>query len=193
MTLLLTNGLYLHEENIAEPEVAQIFDAFKQKMQIPFVPNLLKAIAASPPMLNFFWDFWSSSIRNRTIPEALFGMIGYAISSHRNCRYCAANSELTCRRLGVDDETLAKLVKDLGNVNPQRVRAIMEFALKVANNAQSLVKADYDNLRDQGVTEDEIIEIIMAAATGLFLTVVADTLQIEVDGEVTSSLENFNK
>ena len=90
-------------------------------------------------------------------------------------------NELTCRTLGIDEDTLDNLVKDLDNVNPLRVRSIIEFALMVAKHPQELVKADYDQLRDQGVTDEEIVEIIVIAAVAVFSDVLADALQIEVD------------
>jgi hypothetical protein len=75
-------------------------------------------------------------------------MISYCVSEAKNCTYCAANGELHCRTLGIDEETLHMLARDLGNVSPLRVRAIIEFALKCAIRPQELVAEDYDQVRD---------------------------------------------
>jgi alkylhydroperoxidase family enzyme len=95
---------------------------------------------------------------------------------------------LTCRTLGVDEETLTLLVKDLGNVNPERIRAIIEFALKVAKDPQGLVAADYDRVREQGVTDEEIVEIVTVAGFAVFSDIMADALKVEVEAPIAQAL-----
>ena len=191
MAYLPTNGLPLIEEEEATGEVAEIYNEIKSALQLPFIPNIVKPIAASPEMLTFFWKLWFASIEYRTLPDALVSMIDYTISTKSNCTYCSASSELTCRTLGIDEDTLHKLIQDLENLNPERVQAIIDFALKVAKHPQELVRADYDRVRDHGVTDAEIIEIIMIAAMGVFSDIVADALQVDVDSMITMALDEM--
>jgi alkylhydroperoxidase family enzyme len=99
--------------------------------------------------------------------------------------------EVTCRTLGIDEETLAQLVEDLGAVNPLRVKAIIEFALKAAKHPQELVAEDYEYVRDQGVSDEEIVEIILIAAVGVFSDILADSLKIEVDAITRQALNQL--
>ncbi len=191
MTYLATNGLPVIEEDKATGEVAEIYDQVKRELQVPFVPNFLKALGASPDMLALQWDMTRAYYKHTTLPQSLIAMISYTIAQKNDCTYCSASHELTCRTLGVDEGTLDKLVKDLGNVKPERIRAIIEFALKVAKDPQGLVRADYDKLREQGITEEEILEIIIVAAVSVYSDIVADALQIEVEGMVSESLEQL--
>ena len=191
MTFLATNGLRMIEEDEATDEVAEIYNEMKRELQMPFVLNMMKALAASPDMLALQWNMTRAYYKHTTLPQSLIAMIGYTIATKNNCTYCSVHNELTCRTLGIDEDTLDKLVKDLGNVNPQRIRAMIEFALKVAKHPQDLIRADYDKLRDQGITEEEIVEIIVVAAVSAYNDIVADALQIEVDTMVTESLEQL--
>lgn len=188
MTYLSTNGLPFIEEHEATGEVAQIYDAVKREMQMPFVLNILKAIAASPDMLAFQWEMTKAYNTHLSLPQSLVGMIGYTISTNNNCTYCSVLSELSCRSLGIEEETLDRLVEDLGSVNPQRVQAIIEFALKVAGDPKSLVRSDYDKVRDQGISDEEIVEIIFVSAMSAFLDTLADALQIDVDEMMSQAL-----
>jgi len=98
---------------------------------------------------------------------------------------------ISCRTLGVDHDTLDKLINDLSHLNPERVQVIIEFSLKVAKHAQELTLEDFDRLRDQGVTDGEIIEIIMTAAYSVFVDILADALQVDVENMVLVALDQM--
>jgi AhpD family alkylhydroperoxidase len=116
-------------------------------------------------------------------------MILFAIAQRNHCEYCSAGHELTCRTLGIDEATLTALVEDLGNVSPQRIRAIIEFAVKVSRNPQGLVERDYERVLEQGATEAELVEIILLAAAGNLGDTLADALKIDVEPMVKEALE----
>jgi alkylhydroperoxidase family enzyme len=177
------------EEHEASDEVAVIYDEVKRTMQLPDVPSWLKMIAISPATLKIYWNFYQGFLRHTTLPQSLTAMILFTIAERRNCRFCSATNELTCRTLGIDDQTLSDLVRNLGKVNPERIRAIIEYALKVSNDAQSLGFEDYECVRQQGVSDAELVEITMVAAIGNLNDAMADALKIEVDSAITEALE----
>ncbi len=188
MQYLATNDLPMIEEEEATDEVAEIYSDLKRELQLPIIPNMMKALAGSPAALAIHWDFTRAFYEHTTLPESLTSMILYTIAETSNCEYCSAGNELTCRTLGVDEETLSALVKDIGNVSPQRIGAIIEFALKVSHDPQGMVAEDYDRVREQGVTDEELVEIILIAAIGNYLDTLADALKIEVESIVSEAL-----
>lgn len=188
MNYLPISGLPLIEEDEATAEVAQIYAEIKRDMQVPFVPNYFKALAVSPTALLINWEGFRSMIHHATLPHSLIAMIHYTIAKSRQCEYCSATNELTCRTLGIDEETLAALVEDLGNVSPKRIQAIIEFALKAAHTPQGLVAEDYERVREQGVTDEELAEIILMVALGNYADTLADVLKIKVDPPVAAAL-----
>ena len=183
-----TSDLPLIEEEEATNEVARIYAEIKRDMQIPIVPNMMKALAISPAALAIHWGFTRIFYEHTTLPQSLTAMILFIIAETGNCEYCSAGNELTCRTLGIDEETLSALVEDLGNVSPQRIRAIIEFALKVSHDPQSLVAEDYERVREQGVTDEELVEIILIAGMANYADTLADALKIEVDSMVSEAL-----
>jgi alkylhydroperoxidase family enzyme len=182
-------GLVMVEEYETTDEVAVLYDEIKRTMQLPFVPNWLKMIAISPAALAIYWNFYQGFMKYTTLPQSLTAMILFTIAERRNCRYCSAGNELTCRTLGIDDQTLSDLVRDLGNVNPKRIQAIIEYAIKISNDAQGMMPEDYERVRAQGVTDAELVEITLVAALGNFNDALADGLKIEVESAVTEALE----
>lgn len=181
-------GLPFIEEEEADEHTAALFATVKREMQTPFVPNWIKSIAASPAALEGYWGMFSNFVSRTTLPASLQAMICYAVASSNNCRYCASGNELACRIYGIDDETLNGLVKDLDNVSPQRLQAIIKFALRVAHDPQSITRQDYDDLRAHGLADEEIIEIVVLAGIAQLNDIMADSLKIEVESAVAEAL-----
>jgi uncharacterized peroxidase-related enzyme len=188
MLSVAKNILPMVEEAAASAEVAHIYDEIKQVLQMPFVPNALKAIANSPVALTIYWGMYRSFVQHTTLPQALISMILFTIAERNHCEYCSATNELTCRTLGIDEETLQALSNDLGNVSPERLRVIIEFAVKTAKQPKSLGPADLERVRDQGLSDAEVVEIMLIAAIGNLNDTLADALKTEVDAPVAKAL-----
>jgi uncharacterized peroxidase-related enzyme len=96
--------------------------------------------------------------------EALKEMIFVAISAAAECAYCEAAHLAFCRILTVDPETSTNLVHNIDALKPPRTRDIVRLAVKAGTEPKSLVKADYDLLRGNGLSDEEIIEIVAMSA-----------------------------
>jgi alkylhydroperoxidase family enzyme len=160
----------------------------KRKLQMPYVPNMIKAMAISPPTLKVYLGMLGLFYEHATLPQSLVSIIHFTVAEKSNCTYCAAGNEVMCRTLGVDEETLKAIAHDLGDVNPERIRVIIEFALKAGLNPQELEPADYDAVRAQGITNEEIVEIILVAGMAVLADIMADGLKVELEQQVVDAL-----
>lgn len=182
------SNLPMIEEEDAAGQVALVFADVKREMQLPIVPNSMKALAGSPAALAIYWNMLRGFYQHSTLPQALVSMIFYTIAEWGQCQYCSAANEFNCRNLGIDEATLSALAQDLSHVSPQRIRVIIEFAERVAHAPKSLTTEDYDRVRAEGVTDAEIVEIIQVAALAIHNDTLADALKIEVDTVVAQAL-----
>ncbi len=178
----------IYQENEATGEVAKIYDEIKRELQFPIVPNFYTALSSSPSGLKMMYQFNQTIQENRTLPQSLVAMINYIIATKSYCEYCSSAFEMNCRTLGIDEDVLDMLINDLENVNPIRIKVIIEFALKAAKYPQELSLEDYDKVREQGVTDEEIIEIILISAITVLSDIVADALKIEVDPAIFDAI-----
>ena len=53
---------------------------------------------------------------------------------------------------------------------------------------QSLTDADYEEVRNQGVSDEEMVEIIALAALGNYLDTIANSLKLPVDDFIAQAL-----
>ena len=175
-------------ESEATAEVAAIYDDIKRTTNAPIVGNLYRAMAASPNVLKGFWEAQKLMAMETSLPASLCEMILMAIAASKDCTYCHAAHKLGCVSVGVDMDTVNALEGDLAGLTPRRVQAIIQFSIKCAKQPQELVAADYQAVRDQGVSDDELVEIIGLAALGNAADTLADAMKVDVDDMITQAL-----
>jgi len=59
--------------------------------------------------------------------------------------------------------------------------AIMELAEKVVDDATAVIPADIERLRELGLSDLEILDVVLAAAARCFWSTVLDALCVEAD------------
>ena len=176
------------EEDQATGEIAEIYDAVKKALQVPEVPNIDKVLAHSPPALKATVGLLGDLYLASSLPQPVIAMLLYSISLARSCQYCSSFHRLTCRMVGVDEAMLAAVGNDLGSVTPERVQAIVSFGVKAAMSPNDITESDYEKLRNMGISDSEIVEIVALAGLGMYLNIIATALKIEVDDMIKQGL-----
>ena len=171
----------LIDEATAQGDVARIFADFRRTKGTAFVPNFFKTLANAPAAMEGTWNVYRDVGNRGLLPTALKEMLFVAISAARNCQYCTTAHLAFCALLGVDPATLTLLETNIEAIEPQRTRAVIQFAVHCATDPASLTQADYDRLRGQGITDAELIEIVAMTAFSVYATIVADALKVDID------------
>lgn len=65
-----------------------------------------------------------------------------------------------------------------------RARAILEFAEKVTTKAPEVTADDLDQLRRLGLSDEEILDVVLITAYYNFMTRIADALGVELDEHI---------
>lgn len=127
------------------------------------------------------WDVVRNVLVSGEIPRWTKEMMFVAISKDRECRYCTAAHVACCRMLGVKPEMLDQLVEDISKLHDPKLRDMVLFALKCSRNPQSLTEDDYEKLRQHGLKQSEIVEIIGMSALAVYANIIADATAMEPD------------
>ena len=132
-----------------------------------FVPNVFLALAHRPAELRAFIELHDTLMMkdSSALSKADREMIVVATSAANDCLYCvvAHGAVLRIRRrepLIADQVAVNYRKADL----TARERAMLDFAVKVAVDSASVADADYERLRTEGFTEDDIWDIGAIAA-----------------------------
>ncbi|MBN4054892.1 carboxymuconolactone decarboxylase family protein [Acidimicrobium ferrooxidans] len=157
------------------------FAEFRKGMGIPFTPNLMRIQGASASTVRSTWGLLSNSLLSGSLPRSLKEMILVAISASRGCHYCEAAHLACCRMLGIDASTITVLTSDISAITPARTRIILQFAIKCATAPQSITQSDCTQLREFGINDAELLEVMGMAAAAVYINILADATKVELD------------
>jgi uncharacterized peroxidase-related enzyme len=133
-----------------------------------FVPNVFLAMAHRPDELRAFFAYHDALMEKEGgLTKAEREMIVVATSGANGCLYCVVSHgailRIRAKNPLVADQVAINHRK--ADITPRQT-AMLDFAMKVAQDSQTLTDADYEPLRGHGFTDDDIWDI--AAITAFF-------------------------
>lgn len=165
----------------ADDATRDLYEDFQRRMGFPAPPNFIKTQGHNLDVARGTWGLVQHVLVGGALPRSLKEMIFTAISQDRGCQYCEAAHLACCRMLGVDEETMDRLLEDAASLSPERIRDILLFGLKCARSPQALEEADFASLRRHGMNHEEILEVIAMSALAVYANTIADATGMEPD------------
>ena len=164
------------------PELSETFEKIKTALNAPFTPNFFRVWAVSPVSLEGIWPVMRNILTSGKVGRQLKEMIFVAISSLKECHYCEAAHHAFCLSIGVTPEQIDDLINTYTceTADPKEVAAI-EYAVKLARDANSGTQEDFDNLKNLGFSDEEVMEIIAMSGMAVFYNHLANATQINID------------
>jgi uncharacterized peroxidase-related enzyme len=147
---------------------------FSRRMNFPGPPNFSMTQGHSLAIATGTWALVRNVLVTGKIERWIKELLFAAISKERNCQYCAAAHIACCRMLGLKPELLDIMVKDITSFTNLKLRDILLFGLKCSKNPQNLAEADYEKLRQHGLSRAEILEVIAMAGLAVYANILAD-------------------
>ncbi len=154
------------------PRLDEVPDDIRDRMlavqeKAGFVPNVFLLLARRPAEFRAFVAYHDALMDKREgLTMAEREMIVVAISAVNQCQYCVV-AHGAILRIRAKDPTISELVganwRKADNVTPKQ-KAMLAFALKVAQEAHLVSEADRQALRDAGFGGEEIWDIAAIAA-----------------------------
>lgn len=172
----------IQEDEVLDAKARRVYEEIKAELGFGMVPNLFKSMATMPNFLEVNWNHFRSTVLQGGLPRTLKEMIGVAISQANNSQY-ALNVHLHgLSALGMSEEVLRLLISDFENCPlPEREKAVIRFGLLAAVRPLDLTADHYQHLRDLGLDEGEIFEIIATANLFTGVNQYTDAISLEID------------
>lgn len=147
----------------------------RERERVGYVPNYARVFASRPEVYAAWRGLIGAIIAASDFRR--FELATFAAARGLRSTYCSlAHGSVLAKQL-YDPATVRALPAGLDDADA----AIMAFAEKVARDAPSVTREDVDGLRRLGLADDEIVDVVLAAAARGFFSTVLDALGAEPD------------
>jgi uncharacterized peroxidase-related enzyme len=166
------------DEANAEGKLREIYDG--DKKSLGYVPNHAKVFSLRPEVLEA-WRAFQGSIR-KNLRLRRYELVTLAAAKALNCRYCLLAHGSILIKNGISIDQLRAILTNFHDAGLENDEvAMMEFAQKIARNANEVTQADVDALRALGLKDIEILDITLTATMRSFASKTFDALGAEPD------------
>jgi uncharacterized peroxidase-related enzyme len=140
------------------------------------------------PATHAAWKELVKSIR-RTVRLRQYELITIAAARALGCRACvSAHGAVLLRNDIVDDAQLRAIVRDFRDAGLEPIEvAMMDLAEKVAVDAHRVTPGDIETLRAFGLTDAEILDVVLAAAARAFYSKTLEALGVPPSPELVQT------
>lgn len=161
-------------------ETAQLYEI--DRARVGYVPNYTKAFAARPDVYTA-WRGLNGAIK-ANMPPRTYELATLAAATRLRSSYCAlAHGEILADDLIGAPAVEAIMLDPSGTEVPPLDREIMRLADRVAAGASEITEADLRPLRELGLTDADIFDVILAASARCFFSSVLEASGTEPDAE----------
>jgi uncharacterized peroxidase-related enzyme len=159
-------------ENEASGELAALYSEERERMG--YLANFVGAFSLRPEVYRA-WQQLNGAIKARDLRR--YELATLAAARRLRSSYCALAHGKVLAEQFLDAGAVAALPAGLDEVDV----AVMELAEQVVTDATSVTEADVERLRALGLSDGEIVDVVLAAAARCFFSKTLDALGVEAD------------
>lgn len=153
-------------------DIAELPDDIREKIgavqeKAGFVPNVFLALAHRPAEFRAFFAMHDALMDKRDggLSPADREMIVVAVSADNECQYCVAAHGAILRTRAKNPHIADQVAINYRKADiTEKQRAMLDFALKLSNDSGAIGDDDFEPLRQQGFSQDDIWDIAGIAA-----------------------------
>jgi uncharacterized peroxidase-related enzyme len=146
------------------------------------LPNFTRAFSLRPAVYTA-WRQLNGAIKS-SMDLRRYELATVAAARRLRSSYCALAHGSVLIDKFLDADSVAAVVADHRTAGLSAVDvAVMDLAEKVVDDATSVDQADIDRLRAEGLSDAEIVDVVLAAAARCFFSKTLDALGVEPDAK----------
>jgi len=171
-------------EDEAQGEVAEIYE--DARATFGYVPNLARAFSLRPEVYRA-WLQLNGAVKAHDLRR--YELATLAAARRLRSSYCALQHGRILAQEFLSFDDVPRLPEGLDEAD----RAVMELAEKVVDDASSVTQADVDRLRELGLSDAEIVDVVLAAAVRCFFSKTLDALGAAPDAAYAELPSEFRE
>jgi uncharacterized peroxidase-related enzyme len=153
-----------------------------------YLPNYAAAFASRPEVARA-WNELNNAVREG-MDRRRFELVTIAAARALRSTYCTAAHSKFLRDACGDEETMLSIAADPeGGKLDETDRAVMGFARKVAVDAAGITATDVDALRRVGLSDNDVADVVFAAAARSFFAKVLDGVGAQPDHQLGEAFD----
>lgn len=147
------------------------------------VPNVTKIFSIHPEIFRLHNEMYREiMVEPSRLPRPIKQIIAVLVAASASCDYCHFWHSRFLTHLGVDEKLIDLLGRDFRRAPvDEKTMALLEYADCVARDATAVTDEKVDRLKEQGFSDEEILETTAVVAYMSFVTRVVNALGVEVE------------
>ena len=167
--------------------------AWIEESELPDVPAIFQAMSLKPEALDVVKrlnEVLSSG--NSGLSRVQEEAIATVVSVANRCRYGAMTHAGFLRRHSQDLEMASHFLSDYTQAPRSSTdRRILDFAVQITQAPSALTENDVVQLRDAGLEESQILDVVLVACLSNFMDRLANSLGVDLEPRHRRALENW--
>lgn len=147
-----------------------------------FLPNFTRAFSLRPTVYAA-WRQLNGALKSSMDPRR-YELATVAAARRLRSSYCMLAHGSVLMDKFLDPDSLTAVVADHRDATLSATDvAVMDLAEKVADDATAVQQSDIERLRSEGLTDAEIVDVVLAAAARCFFSKTLDALGVAPDAK----------
>ncbi|MEM7231740.1 MAG: carboxymuconolactone decarboxylase family protein [Planctomycetota bacterium] len=142
---------------------SQLLEGVKAKLGV--VPNMFKVLAHSPAALESYLNF-SGAVAKSSLAPSLREQIALTVGEANGCDYCLAAHSAIGKSVGLSEQQI--LDSREATAPDSKTEAVLQFSKEIVDKRGLIEDRSVERLRELGVSDAEITEIVAATALNIF-------------------------
>jgi len=164
------------DPSTATGKAKELLDAVKGKLGI--VPNMTKAMATSPAVLESYLGF-SGALAGGLLDAKMREKLALLTAQENSCDYCLSAHTAIGKMVGLNAEEI--VASREGNGGNPRTTAALIFAKQVLGKKGQVSESELTEVRNAGFSDGEIAEIIAHVALNVFTNFFNIAADVDID------------
>ena len=147
----------------AQKEVRSIYQVFQKKLGK--IPNIFLHMGHSKAVLQAY-NSLADAANQTVLSPALREQIALVVSQANECQYCLSAHSAIGKGAGLSDQEIMEARH--GQAKEAKTQAILKFAKLLSDNKGHVSDQDVQQLKKAGVSDQEMIEVILIVVQTIF-------------------------
>jgi len=148
------------------------------RAQLGIAPNFLRVLAHSPAALESFLGLYGATSRF-ALDKATQERVALVVAESNRCSYCLSAHTAIGRGAGLSNDEM--LANRHGRSADAKAASIVRFAARLNDETGGVSADEVNRLRDAGVSDGEVVEVIALVALNLFTNILNKSIAVDID------------